>query len=81
MGVGITTAFLAMGLAGVRSAVLPRWFAITTTVLGVLALLGACSIPPGGLVNYVLLPFWLIAASVLIARRQGAALAGERVPA
>jgi hypothetical protein len=70
MGVGISTAFLAMGLGGLRSAVLPRWFAITTVVLGVLGLLGACSIPPGGLVNYLLLPFWLIAAAVIIARRQ-----------
>jgi hypothetical protein len=73
MGVGIAAAFLAIGLGGLRSAVLPRWFAISTTVLGVLALLGACSIPPGGLVNYLLLPFWLIAAAVVIARRQSAA--------
>lgn len=70
MGVGISTAFLAIGLGGVRSAVLPKWFAVTTTVLGVLALLGACAIPPGGLVNYLLLPFWLVAAAVIIARRQ-----------
>jgi hypothetical protein len=73
MGVGITTAFIAMGLGGVRSAVLPRWFAVSTVVLGALALLGACSIPPGGLVNYLLLPFWLIAASIIVARRQKAA--------
>jgi hypothetical protein len=72
MGIGIATAFIAMGLGGVRSAVLPRWFAITTVVLGVLGLLGACSIPPGGLVNYLLLPFWLIAAAIIIARRQKA---------
>jgi len=71
MGVGIATAFIAMGLGGLRNAVLPRWFAVTTTVMGVLALLGACSIPPGGLVNYLLLPFWLIAAAIIIARRQG----------
>jgi hypothetical protein len=70
MGVGISAAFIAIGLGGVRSAALPKWFAITTTVLGVLALLGACSIPPGGLVNYLLLPFWLIAAAIIIARRQ-----------
>ena len=70
MGVGIAAAFLAIGLGGVRNAVLPRWFAITTTVMGVLALLGAASIPPGGLVNYLLLPFWLIAAAIIIARQQ-----------
>ncbi|MCY7396836.1 MAG: hypothetical protein LH468_11945 [Nocardioides sp.] len=54
MGIGISTAFIAMGLGGVRSQVLPKWFAITTIVLGVLgvlAMLGAASIPPGGLVN------------------------------
>ncbi|CUR55209.1 membrane hypothetical protein [metagenome] len=70
MGVGIAAAFLAIGLGGMRNAVLPRWFAITTLVMGALALLGACSIPPGGLVNYLMLPFWLIAASIIIARRQ-----------
>jgi len=77
MGIGIATAFIATGLGGVRNAVLPKWFAVTTTVMGVLALLGACSIPPGGLVNYLLLPFWLIAAAVIIARRQQAASEGS----
>ena len=77
MGIGIAAAFIAIGLGGLRNAVLPRWFAITTTVMGVLALLGACSIPPGGLVNYLLLPFWLIAAAIIIARRQKAATAGK----
>jgi hypothetical protein len=75
MGIGISAAFLAMGLGGLRNAVLPRWFAITTVVLGLLALLGAAGIPPGGLVNYLLLPFWLIAAGILIARRQKVAAA------
>ena len=70
MGVGISAAFLALGLGGIRSAVLPKWFAVTTIVLGVLALLGAAGIPPGGLVNYLLLPFWLGAAAVIVARRQ-----------
>ena len=79
MGIGIAAAFLAIGLGGLRNALLPKWFAITTTVMGVLALLGACSIPPGGLVNYLLLPFWLIAAAIIIARRQKAATAETRV--
>jgi hypothetical protein len=70
MAVGIGAAFLAMGLGGVRNAVLPRWFARTTTVMGALALLGVCHIPPGGLVSYLLLPLWLGAAAVVIARRQ-----------
>lgn len=75
MGIGISTAFIAMGLGGLRSQVLPKWFAVTTVVLGVLALLGACSIPPGGLVNYLLLPFWLIAAAIIISRRQNTSAA------
>jgi hypothetical protein len=68
MGIGLATAFIATGIGGIRSAVLPRWFAILTVVLGVLGALGDAGIPPGGLVSYVLLPFWLIAASVVIAR-------------
>ena len=35
MGIGLATAFIATGLGGIRSAVLPRWFAILTLVLGV----------------------------------------------
>ena len=69
MGIGIATAFLATGSGRRHHAVLPRWFAVTTIVLGVLSALGDAGIPPGGLVNYLLLPFWLIAASVIIARR------------
>lgn len=79
MGVGIATAFLAFGLGGLATSVLPRWFAIVTIVLGAFALLGACAIPPGGLVNYLLLPFWLIAASVIMAKRQRTLAAGTRV--
>ena len=63
MGVGLATAFLATGLGGARTATLPKWFAILTAVLGVLGALGTAGIPPGGLVTYVLLPFWLLLAS------------------
>ena len=70
MGIGLATAFIATGLGGLRNALLPRWFAITTVVCGVLGALGDAGIPPGGLVNYVLLPFWLVTASVILARRQ-----------
>jgi hypothetical protein len=72
MGIGLATTFIATGLGGVRNAVLPRWFAILTLVLGVLSALGTAGIPPGGLVNYVLLPFWLIAAAIIVATRQKA---------
>ena len=70
MGIGLATAFIATGLGGLAGAVLPRWFAIATVACGVLGALGNAGIPPGGLVNYVLLPFWLIGASVIMARRQ-----------
>lgn len=70
MGIGLATAFLATGIGGRRGGVLPRWFAVTSIVLGVLGALGDAGIPPGGLVNYVLLPFWLLTASVILARRQ-----------
>lgn len=69
MGIGLATAFIAMGFGGLHNAVLPRWFAIVTVVCGVLGALGNAGIPPGGLVTYVVLPFWLVAASVIMARR------------
>lgn len=70
MGIGLATAFIATGLGGMRTATLPTWFAVLTLVLGVLAALGNAGIPPGGLVNYLLMPVWLLAASVIFARRQ-----------
>jgi hypothetical protein len=53
-----------------RNAVLPKWFAITSVVMGVLGALGNAGIPPGGLVTYLLLPVWLIAASIIVSRSQ-----------
>ena len=70
MGIGLATTLLATGLAGLGNAVVPRWFAIVTLVMGALSALGAAGIPPGGLVNYLLLPFWLIGTAVILARRQ-----------
>ena len=37
-----------------------------------LGALGTAGIPPGGFVTYLLLPLWLIAASILMARQQRA---------
>ena len=51
MGIGLATAFIATGLGGIHSAVLPKWFGILTIVLGVLGALGDAGIPPGGLVD------------------------------
>ncbi len=79
MGIGLATMFLATGLAGLSNAVLPRWFAIVTLVMGVLSALGAAGIPPGGLVNYLLLPFWLIATATIVARRQKSAAARKSI--
>lgn len=69
MGIGLATAFIATGCGATRGAVLPKWFANLTIVLGILSALGTSGIPPGGLVNYILLPFWLITASFIVARR------------
>lgn len=71
MGIGLATVLIATGLAGLGNAVLPRWFGIVTLIMGVLSALGDAGIPPGGLVNYLLMPFWLIATAIIIARRQG----------
>ncbi|HEY5456645.1 MAG TPA: hypothetical protein VIJ96_14350 [Acidothermaceae bacterium] len=62
--VGLVAAFWGLGLGGLRTATLPRWFAIVTVVLGVVGVLG-----PLAFAIYLLLPLWLIAASVVTARR------------
>lgn len=81
MGIGIATTFIATGMAGMaNTALLPRWFAIVTLVMGILSALGDAGIPPGGLVNYLLLPFWLIAVAVIVARRQKVAAARSLLP-
>lgn len=71
MGIGIATAFLATGLGGLTNDVLPRWYAILTVVLGGLSALGTAGIPPGGLVNYLLFPLWLLTTAIILGRRQG----------
>ena len=62
--VGFIAAFWGLGLGGLRTATLPKWFAIVTIVLGVIGILG-----PLAFVVYLLLPLWLIAASAVTARR------------
>lgn len=70
MMVGLAAAYLAMGIGGLRGRAFPSWFAIVTLTLGCLTLLGAVHLPPGGLLNYVVLPFWFVAASIVISRAQ-----------
>lgn len=53
--------YVGTGLAGLTTGSLPRWFAVISVVLGVLAPLG-----PAGLVSFLLLPLWLVAVSVLV---------------
>ena len=59
--------FLATGLGGLHNAVLPRWLAIVTLVLGVACLLG-----PAGVAVYFATPVWLIVTGIVVARRQEA---------
>ncbi|MFB9446917.1 hypothetical protein Dvina_25690 [Dactylosporangium vinaceum] len=56
-------AFWGLGLGGLRTATLPKWFAVLTVVLAVIGVLG-----PLAVVVYLLLPLWLVAASVVTAR-------------
>jgi hypothetical protein len=61
--VGLVAGFWGLGLGGLRTATLPKWFAITTIVFGVIGVLG-----PLAFAVYLLLPLWLVAASVVTAR-------------
>lgn len=62
--VGLVAAFWGIGLGGLRNGTLPKWFAITTIALGVAGVLG-----PLAMVVYLLLPLWLIVASIVTASR------------
>ena len=61
--VGLVAGFWGLGLGGLRTATLPKWFAITTIALGLFGVLG-----PLAFAIYLLLPLWLIAASIVTAR-------------
>lgn len=66
---GVSSAMVACGIGGLRTSQFPRWYGWSSSVVGVLGLLGALNVPPGGIVVYLLLPVWLVATSVLIFRR------------
>lgn len=56
---------LAVGLGGLRNAVLPRWLAVVTLVLGALCLTGV-----GGFAAFLVMPLWLAVTGVVLGRRQ-----------
>jgi hypothetical protein len=58
---------LATGLGGLHNAVLPRWLAIVTVVLGIACLLG-----PTGIAVWFATPVWLFAVGVVLGHRQEA---------
>ena len=53
--------YLGTGLAGLLTGALPRWLAITSIAIGILAPLG-----PLGFVGATLLPIWLVATAVTV---------------
>lgn len=65
---------LSAGVGGLRTAVLPKWLAIVTIVLGVCALLG-----PTGFAVWFALPVWCIAVSVVLVRRQSQSAASPEL--
>jgi hypothetical protein len=66
---GFAVMLIAAGLGGLRTLALPRALSWVTLVLGVLAA------TPVGVLAYFLIPFWFIAAGIVLARR-GRAPAG-----
>jgi hypothetical protein len=57
--------FLATGLGGLRNAVLPKWLAVATVVLGICCLLG-----PTGIAVWFATPVWLAVTGIALAQRQ-----------
>lgn len=55
---------LGTGLGGLRTAALPRWLSLVTTVLGVLCLLG-----PTGIAVFLVSPLWFVVTGVVLVRR------------
>jgi hypothetical protein len=60
--VGAATMLIGAGLGGLRTVALPRVLAWVTVALGVIAL------TPGGPITFALLPLWLIATGIVLAR-------------
>jgi hypothetical protein len=58
---GMICAYVGAGAAGLVSGTLPRWLAVASIVVGLLAPLG-----PLGFVPAMLLPIWLVVVSALV---------------
>jgi hypothetical protein len=69
---GLVATFWGLGLGGLRTATLPKWFAFVTLALGVIGVLG-----PLAIAVYLALPLWLVAASFLLAGRRHPARRAE----
>jgi len=63
--VGTSVLMISTGLGGLRTATLPKWFAIASTVLGFLALCG-----PAGIAVFLVSPFYFVAGGIVLSRRQ-----------
>jgi hypothetical protein len=61
---GLVAAFWGVGLGGLRTATTPKWFAVVTMALGVIGVLGPLAVGV-----YLVLPLWLIAASIFATGR------------
>lgn len=59
--IGMMCAYIGAGAAGLVSGTLPRWLAVASIVLGLLAPLGPVAFVPA-----MLLPIWLIVVSALV---------------
>lgn len=64
---GTSVLMIGTGLGALRTATLPKWFGIASTVLGVAALLG-----PAGIVVFLLSPFYYVAGGIVLAQRRSA---------
>ena len=64
---GAAVLLLSTGLGGLRTAVLPKWLAIVTVVLGACCLGG-----PTGFLVWFAMPVWCVVTSVVLVRRQSA---------
>ena len=64
--VGTSVLMISTGLGALRTATLPKWFGIVSTVLGFLALCG-----PAGIAVFLASPFYFVTGGFVLAHRPG----------